>query len=191
MCSTIELLVEEEDERVRLCSPEVGFFACALPQGALVGSNAAAGVLHALGRRWRLVVPASISGRVVSAPPELVLQPVGYGTVLYEIAPLEKTPRRAHEDAESARSSGTLVFRAPYSGRFWQRPGPHDPPFVKAGDFVAVGQTIGLIEVMKTFTHLSYQAGRGLPARARIVRICVADGAEVGDETPLLELSEP
>jgi acetyl-CoA carboxylase biotin carboxyl carrier protein len=41
---------------------------------------------------------------------------------------------------------------APIPGTFYRRPSPDQPPFKKEGDTVAVGDTIGLIEVMKTFS---------------------------------------
>jgi acetyl-CoA carboxylase biotin carboxyl carrier protein len=41
---------------------------------------------------------------------------------------------------------------APIPGTFYRAPGPDQPVFKKIGDAIAVGDTIGLIEVMKTFT---------------------------------------
>ena len=52
------------------------------------------------------------------------------------------------------------------------------------------GSVVGLIEVMKTFTHLHYEAGAGLPERARVVKILVTDGAEVSATDALIELEE-
>ena len=189
MTRTLELLLDRADERLVLRSPEVGLFTGALPAGALIGPRSKAGVLHSLGRRFELLAPATVAGRVVNEPPERVLAPVGYGTPLYELAPLETAglvPDAAASEAGAA--SGVLVFRAPCSGRFWQRPSPNDPPFVGPGDVLEDGRTVGLIEVMKTFTHLVYRAGSELPARARFVRFLVADGGEVADGSPLLEL---
>ena len=41
---------------------------------------------------------------------------------------------------------------APIPGTFYRRPSPNQPPFKEEGDAVAAGDTIGLIEVMKTFS---------------------------------------
>ena len=189
MGETLELLVARAGERLVLKCPEVGLFTCALPAGALLAPRAPAGVLHSLGRRFDLVVPPGAAGRIVNAAPARVLAPVGYGTELYELAPLDSAVLEATRDAQPAgTAAGALVFRAPYSGRFWQRPAPGDPPFVHPGDPLADGQTIGLIEVMKTFTHLAYRAGGELPARAKLVRFLVDDGGEVKDGGALLEL---
>ena len=40
---------------------------------------------------------------------------------------------------------------SPLPGTFYRRPSPEMPPFKEVGDLVAQGDTIGLIEVMKTF----------------------------------------
>ncbi len=53
---------------------------------------------------------------------------------------------------------------------------------------IQAGSTLGLVEVMKTFTHLAYAPGSELPPRGRIVRVLVADGTEVNEGTPLLDL---
>ena len=194
MSTRLELIVdrerdaEEQRAGIALRSPEVGLFTCTLSAGALVAPRTAAGVLHSLGRRFDLVVPAEVAGRVVNEPPERVLAPVAYGIVLYELEPLAATAGATARASTSEHASAALVFRAPYSGRFWQRPAPNEPEFLRAGDVVADGQTVGLLEVMKTFTHLVYRAQGALPAHAKLVRYAVADGGEVRDGGALLEL---
>ncbi|UDL93915.1 biotin carboxyl carrier domain-containing protein [Lichenihabitans sp. PAMC28606] len=43
----------------------------------------------------------------------------------------------------------------PLPGTFYRRPSPDQPPFKTEGDTVAVGDTIGLVEVMKSFTTIT------------------------------------
>jgi len=43
---------------------------------------------------------------------------------------------------------------APIPGIFYRRPAPDKAPFVEVGDTVEVGQTIGVIEIMKQFTEV-------------------------------------
>lgn len=43
---------------------------------------------------------------------------------------------------------------APIPGIFYRRPAPDKAPFVEVGDTVEVGQTVGLIEIMKQFTEV-------------------------------------
>ncbi len=44
------------------------------------------------------------------------------------------------------------TIQAPIPGTFYRAANPGDPPFKAENDAVAVGDTVGLIEVMKTFT---------------------------------------
>jgi acetyl-CoA carboxylase biotin carboxyl carrier protein len=49
-------------------------------------------------------------------------------------------------------------------GTFYRRPDPESDPYVKEGDSVSTGDTIGLIEVMKSF-HEVKADGDGTVAR--------------------------
>jgi biotin carboxyl carrier protein len=64
---------------------------------------------------------------------------------------------------------------SPLPGTFYQRPEPDAAPYKSKGDDVAVGEVIGLIEVMKTFievkaesagTFESYLAENAAPVQA-------------------------
>jgi biotin carboxyl carrier protein len=44
------------------------------------------------------------------------------------------------------------TFPSPLPGTFYHKAAPDQPAFKSSGDAVASGDTIGLIEVMKTFT---------------------------------------
>ena len=45
-------------------------------------------------------------------------------------------------------------IQSPLPGTFYQKPAPDQPPFKSVGDPVAIGDTIGLVEVMKTFIEI-------------------------------------
>ncbi|GJD48609.1 Biotin carboxyl carrier protein of acetyl-CoA carboxylase [Methylobacterium crusticola] len=47
------------------------------------------------------------------------------------------------------------TVHAPLPGTFYRSPTPGEPPFKAENDAVAVGDTVGLIEVMKTFTPVT------------------------------------
>lgn len=52
-------------------------------------------------------------------------------------------------------------IQSPLPGTFYHKPAPEAAPFKAAGDAVAVGDTIGLVEVMKTFIEVkAEQAGQ-------------------------------
>ena len=187
---TLDLLARREGARLFLCSPGVGWPTAAVPEGRALVAGEAAGCLITLGVERVLVVPAGAAGRVVNAAPERVHEPVGHGSVLYELAPLAEDAARAESTNQTTMtSSGALVFRSPSAGRYWQRPSPKEPPHVQAGGEISEGQPIGLIEVMKTFTRISYRAEHGLPPRARVLRVLVSDGADVREGEALLELT--
>lgn len=45
-------------------------------------------------------------------------------------------------------------IQSPLPGTFYRRPSPEDPPFVEDGGSISAGDTIGLVEVMKTFHEI-------------------------------------
>jgi biotin carboxyl carrier protein len=58
-------------------------------------------------------------------------------------------------------------------GVFYARPSPADPPYVEVGAEVAVGATLGLIEVMKVFTGVQTEIA------GAIEQILVVNGQSV------------
>jgi biotin carboxyl carrier protein len=111
---------------------------------------------------------------------------VGFRTLLYELEPLASVGATAPTGAST--TAGELVVRSPQAGRFYHRSSPGEPPLAAVGRTLAPGTPLGLIEVMKTFTHVVYPAGAGLPAHARIARVLAADGADVREGEPLVEV---
>ena len=72
---------------------------------------------------------------------------------------------------------------SPLPGTFYSRPSPDQPAFKVVGDAVAVGDVIGLIEVMKSFNEVTAdQAGT-------LVAFIVDDEEPVMAGQPLIELS--
>lgn len=64
----------------------------------------------------------------------------------------------SNEPAQSTgagRSADANTLTAPMLGVFYRRPSPEQPPFVAPGEPVKAGQTVGLIEVMKTFNEVT------------------------------------
>lgn len=187
MKRTLELLVAREDANTFLLAPTVGVFTCSLPPGRVVVPGEPVGTLATLGVSRTLVVPPNVSGRITGERPERVHHPVAYRQRLYELEPLRADEAVvAAEAAEAAVSD--LVLASPHTGRFWHRPSPSDPAFANVGDVLEEGATVGLIEVMKTFTHVHYRATGGLPPRAKLLRFLVDDGAEATEGAALIEV---
>jgi len=182
--------VVRDGERTRLTSPGVGLFTDAAGKGTVLVPGQRAGFLITLGRAAPLVVPAGVSGAVRSERPEAVHAAVGYGAVLYELEGVEALEAGAQGIGADAGAAGGLHFPAPQSGRYWHRPAPGEPALIAAGQLVGPGTAVGLIEVMKTFTQVAYRPdpARGLPERARVVRLVAGDGAEIAQGAPLFEV---
>ncbi len=70
----------------------------------------------------------------------------------------------------------------PLPGTFYRRPGPDQPPFKNEGDAVAVGDTIGLVEVMKSFTPVSAEIA------GTLVRFHIDDEDAVMAGQPLADI---
>lgn len=75
------------------------------------------------------------------------------------------------------------TVQAQLPGVFYRRPSPEADPYVEAGGTVAIGQTVALIEVMKTFNEVKSEAD------GTVVRFLLDDGDEVEVGQDLVELS--
>lgn len=179
-----------------LKSPAPGQFYPAVGHGDLVLAGHAIGDLDVLGRRIAIVAP-DVQGIATSSVAGIAAKPafnafapraVGYGDLLL-FADTSAQLASAAETTKAAETTSTegLVFRAPTSGRFYGRPAPDKLAFVEVGTELAAGSTVCLLEVMKTFNRVTY-GGAGLPERARVKAILIADGADVTAGEPLLAL---
>ena len=185
--TSLEVRVSRAGDEIVLASPDAGLFTCSATAGSALAPGQSCGVLLRLGRAVELVVPDGVAGIVVNEQPERVQAAVGYGTTLYTLRPFEDVGALAGEEAQDALDAA-LCITSPQTGRFYHRPAPDDPPFAEAGDILEAGKAIGLIEVMKTFTQLPYKADGPLPARAKMVRYLVDDGADVATGDALIEV---
>ncbi|MDP2734010.1 MAG: acetyl-CoA carboxylase [Hoeflea sp.] len=64
--------------------------------------------------------------------------------------------------------------RSPIPGTFYRSPAPDQPPFKEIGDAVVKGDTVGLVEVMKTFHEVKADADGTI------------SGFPVGDADPVM-----
>ena len=162
-----------------LLAPSVGIFTPTVHEGALVSVGQSIGTLDVLGVFSDLVVPGGVAGRVCNRiGGGQARVPVQYGDALLTISTASTESLAGATAQVNVDATDTLSFAAPMSGRFYSRPSPAEPPFVAAGDIVQHGQTIGLLEVMKTFNRLVYQ-GEALPARAEVRQVVPKEGDDV------------
>ncbi len=170
---TLTVLAERHDGGFRLTSPAPGVFRPTLDSGASLAGGRVLGTLEILGRPCTLVVPDGVAGYVARLAP---LAAVQYGDELAALVPGGNID--AMQPVEIQTQSTGLVFRAPTSGRFYGRPAPDKPTFVTAGDEIAPGATVCLLEVMKTFHRVHYSGDR---ARVREVLVREGDDVNAGD----------
>jgi acetyl-CoA carboxylase biotin carboxyl carrier protein len=127
---------------------------------------------------------------VLATPgPRLARRPVGFGDTLVTLNPevVAGLDAGAEPTAIASTGAGGLLFPSPSSGRYYARPSPDKEPFVRVGESISEGQTVGLLEVMKTFTRVQY-GGKGLPARAKIVRVVPGDQDDLAAGDAILEV---
>jgi acetyl-CoA carboxylase biotin carboxyl carrier protein len=72
---------------------------------------------------------------------------------------------------------------SPLPGTFYRSPAPDKPPFKTEGDAVAIGDVIGLIEVMKSFIEVHADAS------GQIVKFVVDNEEPVMAGEPLAEVA--
>ena len=96
-------------------------------------------------------------------------------------------PRTAHPPAEDSGSDAALppdqhpgAVTSPMVGTAYLQPEPGAPPFVSAGEQVVEGQTLLIIEAMKTMNNIPS------PATGTVTRILVEDGSPVEYGAPLV-----
>ena len=187
--TTVPVLVAHDAEGgAILRAPKLGLWSGHPQNGTLIEPGSPVGTLTQLRRRFLLVVPEGVSGRV-----EIVTRPqrtiaVEYGEPLLRVAPsADRTMDLTATSAAAATPEiqGPLRIVAPTDGVFYRAPAIDARPYVIAGDRVVWGQPIGLIEVMKTFNPIAY-GDASLPDEAEIVEVLVADGAEIRVGQPLV-----
>jgi acetyl-CoA carboxylase biotin carboxyl carrier protein len=91
-------------------------------------------------------------------------------------APAQAAPAAAADDP--AQHPGAVP--SPMVGTAYLQPEPGAPSFVKVGDSVSEGQTVLIIEAMKTMNQIP------APRAGKVTRILIEDGAPVEFGAPLM-----
>lgn len=188
----VEVMVsngQTADGELLLSSPAVGFYGFAPRVGEVLVGGSRVGRLTTLGRTVELLVPKGVTGRVAERQLATRSDPVEYGQVLLRLVPVEAGDVgegivTGAEQAARGLPEGTFAVTSPTHGMFYRRPRPEDPAYVEPGQIVEQGSTLGLVEVMKCFSAISY-GGDQLPTRAEIVEVRAEDGAEVASDEVL------
>jgi acetyl-CoA carboxylase biotin carboxyl carrier protein len=91
-------------------------------------------------------------------------------------------PAASEEGAGAAEEESRHPIKAPLVGTFYRSPQPGADPFVKVGDVVEAGQTVGILEAMKLMNHVQSDV------KGAVAEIVVEDGQWVEFEQTLILL---
>lgn len=119
----------------------------------------------------KVMVARNPRGQVLATPAPLAAPAVA--------APAPAAP--AAEGAAPAAAPANAV-KAPMVGVAYFAPEPGSAPYVKVGDTVSEGQTLLLIEAMKTFNPVP------APRSGKVTAIYIEDGMPVEYDEPLLTI---
>ena len=123
----------------------------------------------------------ALAVRVARTPAPVAAAPalIQAAAPAYAAAPPALAPAAA-PSGDPAQDPG--VVSSPMVGTVYLQPEPAAPAFVKLGDEVAEGQTILIIEAMKTMNQIP------APRAGKVKRILVEDGSPVEFGAPLIIL---
>lgn len=106
-------------------------------------------------------------------------EPAAWSKAAEAEAPVPSAPQRKADAGDApAVPDHWVAIAAPMVGTFYRSPKPGEPSYVEAGDVVAPGDTVGLVEVMKLFTELKTEVA------GKVARIDA-------DDTALVEFGQP
>ena len=106
------------------------------------------------------------------------------GSVTVAPAPVAAAPTSVVSEmvVDTAPPSHEQNITAPMVGTFYASPTPGAPPYVKVGDHVEVGQTVGIIEAMKIMNEIA--ADRA----GMVTAVLVENGQAVEYGSPIVRL---
>lgn len=146
-------LIKKESKTV-VVSPTVGLVKLRVFEGQLISKGQIIFELWRLNHCFIAEWPEPRPGRVMA-----ILQGhsfyVGFHDLVLELNHEELS--LSDNSTKQKISTEGLPILSPMDGMFYLSPSPSDPPFVTVGDKIMPGQTIGLIEVMKSFYPVKYQ----------------------------------
>lgn len=120
-----------------------------------------------------------VAKTLTAAPVQMAAAPVAMA------APAPVAPAPAAASAPAAEASAAPVragevVKSPMVGTVYMQPQPDAPPFVKVGDTVQAGQTLMIVEAMKTMNPIP------APRDGVLLEVLVADAQPVEFGEPLV-----
>ncbi|MGH8159875.1 MAG: acetyl-CoA carboxylase biotin carboxyl carrier protein [Rhodanobacter sp.] len=109
--------------------------------------------------------------------------PIAAAPVAVAAAPIAAAPTAAAVEAPAAALPAGNVVKAPMVGTFYASATPGTPAFVKVGQQVKAGETLGIIEAMKMFNQIEADVAGTVQA------ILVENGQPVEFDEPMFVIA--
>ncbi len=185
MSNKQKYILEKHKTETTLCSPAVGTVYLIVMGPMVANGKNVVGYIEVLGQQSPLCTPEAVAGLLVTPNiPTQTNTTVTYGTPIFSLSQASAVSDIEAVQAKSKASNSGLSFCSPTSGRFYLKQSPEAPDFVAVGDRIKPGDTVCLLEVMKTYHRVHYE---GKPATITAILPSGGDDIEQGDI--LLELT--
>jgi biotin carboxyl carrier protein len=185
--NNITAIVEEVEGKQVLLSPSVGRLAIVVKEGDMIKEGQVIGHVHLLNKRYQLIVPEDCYGQIAFSDQSQFMLDVEFKSIIATVNPhgikqgiADRKNRTVKKDLKGE------AIDAPMDGMFYLSPSPDEPPFVKVGDTISPGQTVGLIEVMKCFYPIKFQG----TTSKKITGIVIKDKTPVNSGTKLFSIDQ-
>lgn len=126
-------------------------------------------------------VPEDTSSLSGATAPVAPISPIP-ATVAGETSQKTVAPSPSSPAAPPSLENKWVVITAPMVGTFYRAPAPDEPPFVKVGDRVSVGQTVCIIEAMKLMNEIEAEVS------GQVMEILVDNAQPVEYEQVLMRI---
>jgi acetyl-CoA carboxylase biotin carboxyl carrier protein len=100
------------------------------------------------------------------------------------IAPQNRVVETVQQEVKVIETKAGLTLNSPMVGTFYAAPAPNSSNFVKVGDKVVKGQTIGILEAMKIMNEWEAEFD------CKILRVLIEDGQPVEYGTAIFEVEK-
>jgi acetyl-CoA carboxylase biotin carboxyl carrier protein len=182
---------EKKEGIVNIFSPSVGIYHRSPNNGDYLCPGSYIGYLSVLKSKFQLYIPDDISGRTDIDINSLREIRTGYGDPILQILSTENIT--SIDNVKKDKFNGNkkqegIIIRSFITGIFYSRETPDSSPFVKVGSIVTRGDTLGLIEVMKSFNKIIFDEGEKFGSGI-IEEIFVDNDIEIKMGDPLFRIS--
>ncbi len=137
-------------------SPGVGKILFTIDDGVFITGGNKIGRMKILNKNFILRIPNDMAGSIRLLKNHERITYAAYNEIIFELEKSKKIENNESvikEDVNITQTNG-LIIKSFIDGIFFRRPSPDSEPFVQEGSLVKPGDTLGLIEVMKSFNKI-------------------------------------